>query len=54
MMVDELRVLKPDVLGLQEVSVSRRRGQLAERLGQELGLRAVWARHSFGSFPMKA
>jgi endonuclease/exonuclease/phosphatase family metal-dependent hydrolase len=37
MTVDELRRLKPDVIALQEASISLRRGNVAERLGRELG-----------------
>src|SRR6266545_5064651 len=36
--VEELRRLDPDIIGIQEASVSRRRGNVAERLGRALGL----------------
>jgi endonuclease/exonuclease/phosphatase family metal-dependent hydrolase len=49
--IDELRALNPDVVGLQEASFTRRRRHLAERLGQELGLHAVWAQALFRFFP---
>jgi endonuclease/exonuclease/phosphatase family metal-dependent hydrolase len=35
--VEELRALDPDVIGLQEASTSRRRGNVARRLARELG-----------------
>ena len=35
--VDELRALDPDIIGLQEASTSRKRGNVAERLARELG-----------------
>jgi endonuclease/exonuclease/phosphatase family metal-dependent hydrolase len=35
--VEELRALDPDIIGLQEASTSRRRGNVAERLARELG-----------------
>ncbi|HEV8675877.1 MAG TPA: endonuclease/exonuclease/phosphatase family protein [Methylomirabilota bacterium] len=35
--VEELRALNPDVIGVQEASVSRRRGNVAKRLGGQLG-----------------
>jgi endonuclease/exonuclease/phosphatase family metal-dependent hydrolase len=35
--VDELRALDPDVVGIQEASVGRRRGNVAARLAAELG-----------------
>jgi endonuclease/exonuclease/phosphatase family metal-dependent hydrolase len=35
--VEELRALDPDVIGLQEASTTRRRGNVAERLARELG-----------------
>lgn len=41
--VDELRALDPDVVGIQEASVSRRRGHVAARLAAELGYHHVYA-----------
>lgn len=41
--VEELRILKPDIVGLQEASVSRRRGNVAARLAGALGLHHVHA-----------
>jgi endonuclease/exonuclease/phosphatase family metal-dependent hydrolase len=41
--VDELRALDADVVGIQEASVSRRRGDVAARLAAELGYHHVYA-----------
>lgn len=41
--VEELRNLKPDIVGLQEASISRRRGNVAARLAEALGLHYVHA-----------
>lgn len=41
--VEELRGLRPDIVGLQEASISRHRGNVAARLGQALGLYYVHA-----------
>jgi endonuclease/exonuclease/phosphatase family metal-dependent hydrolase len=41
--VDELHALDPDVVGIQEASVSRRRGNVAARLAAELGYHHVYA-----------
>lgn len=46
----ELRALDPDVVGLQEASVSRGRGNVAERLAARLGFHWVHARASFRLF----
>src|SRR5262245_37871256 len=35
--VEQLRALDPDIIGLQEASTSRQRGNVAERLAHELG-----------------
>lgn len=43
MAVEELRALEPDIVGLQEASIGRRRGNVAERLAQALGLHHVHA-----------
>jgi endonuclease/exonuclease/phosphatase family metal-dependent hydrolase len=43
MAVEELRALAPDIVGLQEASVSRRRGNVAARLAEALGLHHVHA-----------
>ena len=47
---DELRELNPDVIGLQEASVSRHRGHVAERMGAELGWHTVFAPALFRFF----
>src|SRR5262245_60891304 len=41
MVVEQLRALRPDVVGLQEASVGGWRGNVAERLGRALGLEWV-------------
>jgi endonuclease/exonuclease/phosphatase family metal-dependent hydrolase len=43
MVVEELRGLRADVIGLQEASTSRRRGGTAARLAAALGLQHVYA-----------
>jgi endonuclease/exonuclease/phosphatase family metal-dependent hydrolase len=43
MTIEELRALDPDVIGLQEASISRRRGNVAARLALALGLHHVHA-----------
>ncbi len=43
LLVAGLRALDPDIVGVQEASVSRRRGNVAARLAGELGLHYVWA-----------
>ena len=48
--VDELRRLDPDVIGIQEASVTRRRGNVAERLGRELGFHYVFSPALFQIF----
>jgi endonuclease/exonuclease/phosphatase family metal-dependent hydrolase len=52
MVASELAALDPDIVALQEASVGRRRGHVAERLAQRLGLEHVHAAatdHVFGS-----
>src|SRR5262245_37988692 len=44
MVTRELQALDPDVIGLQEASIARGRGNVAERLGTALGLH--WAHAS--------
>jgi len=39
---EELRALAPDIIGVQEASVSRRRGNVAERLARALGYHYVY------------
>ena len=51
MAVTELRKLNPDIIGLQEASTSRGRGNTAERLAAQLGLHYVYAPASFRLFP---
>lgn len=41
--IEELRALAPDVIGVQEASVSRRRGNVAERLARALGYHYAYA-----------
>lgn len=43
MVVSELRVLDPDVVGLQEASIGRGRGNVAERLARALGFQYAHA-----------
>lgn len=47
--VEELRALDPDIVGVQEASVSRRRGNVAARLATELGFEYVHAPVRFSS-----
>jgi endonuclease/exonuclease/phosphatase family metal-dependent hydrolase len=49
--VEELRRLDPDIVGVQEASVTRRRGNVAERLARELGLSHVYTPALFRLFP---
>jgi endonuclease/exonuclease/phosphatase family metal-dependent hydrolase len=51
--VDELRALNPDVIGLQEASVGRRRGNVTERLAKELGSHYVFASALPRFFPIE-
>ncbi len=53
MAVQELRSLEVDVIGLQEASVSRRRGHVAQRLAAELGFSYVYAPAMFRLFSSK-
>ncbi|MBI3801763.1 MAG: endonuclease/exonuclease/phosphatase family protein [Deltaproteobacteria bacterium] len=48
--VEELRALQPDVIGLQEASTGRQRGNVAERLATQLGFHYVYAPASFRLF----
>lgn len=50
---DELAQLDADVIGLQEASAGRGRGQVAARLGARLGLYQVYAPTSFRLFPVE-
>src|SRR5437867_3030429 len=50
MVVEELRTLGADVIGLQEASVSKGRGNVAERLAAQLGFHYVYAPASFRLF----
>lgn len=54
MVVEELRSLEVDLLGLQEASASWGRGNVAERLARELGFHYVYAPASFRLFPSEA
>src|SRR5262245_60451735 len=44
MAVAELETLKPDIVALQEASIGRRRGNVAARLAERLGMRYVHVR----------
>jgi endonuclease/exonuclease/phosphatase family metal-dependent hydrolase len=48
---DELRALRPDIVGLQEASVGRDRGMVAERLGRSLAFDYAFAPASERIFP---
>ncbi len=48
--VEELRDLQPDVIGLQEASTGRERGNVAQRLATQLGCHYVYAPASFRLF----
>jgi endonuclease/exonuclease/phosphatase family metal-dependent hydrolase len=48
-----LRALAPDIVGLQEASVSRRRGHVAARLAAELGLHYVYTPALLRVFPFE-
>jgi endonuclease/exonuclease/phosphatase family metal-dependent hydrolase len=48
--VEELRALQPDIIGLQEASTGRQRGNVAERLATQLGFHYVYAPASFRLF----
>ncbi|NOT53139.1 MAG: endonuclease/exonuclease/phosphatase family protein [Deltaproteobacteria bacterium] len=50
MVVKELRRLEPDILGLQEASTGRSRGNVAQRLAAQLGFHYVYAPASFRVF----
>jgi endonuclease/exonuclease/phosphatase family metal-dependent hydrolase len=50
--VEELRALDPDVIGLQEASTSRQRGNVAERLARELGYYHAYAPTLFHFFTL--
>jgi hypothetical protein len=50
---DALAALRPDVVGLQEASTGRRRGNVAERLGSRLGLHHAYAPAAFRLFPLE-
>jgi endonuclease/exonuclease/phosphatase family metal-dependent hydrolase len=51
--VEELRALDPDVIGVQEASVSRRRGNVAERLATALGFHSAFAPALFRLYPLE-
>ncbi len=51
--VEELRRLDPDFVGVQEASVTRGRGNVAERLGRALGLHHVYTPALFRLFPFQ-
>ena len=51
--VEELRLLDVDIIGLQEASTGRRRGNVAERLARELGFHHVYAPALFRITPVE-
>jgi len=51
LVVEELRTLGADVIGVQEASWSRGRGNVAERLAARLGFHHVYAPAGFRLFP---
>jgi endonuclease/exonuclease/phosphatase family metal-dependent hydrolase len=51
--VEELRRLDPDVVGVQEASATRSRGNVAERLARALGLHHVYTPALFRLFPFQ-
>jgi endonuclease/exonuclease/phosphatase family metal-dependent hydrolase len=53
MIVEEFRALDADIIGLQEASVSRGRGNIAERLADQLGFHWVYAPAHFHLFSSK-
>jgi endonuclease/exonuclease/phosphatase family metal-dependent hydrolase len=53
MVVEALRALDPDVVGLQEASVGGRRGHVAARLADQLGLHYTWAPALLRVFPFE-
>ena len=53
MIIEELRALDPDVVALQESSVTRRRGDVAARIARSLGLAHVQARATERVFPLR-
>jgi endonuclease/exonuclease/phosphatase family metal-dependent hydrolase len=52
MIIEGLRALDPDVVALQESPVTRRRGDVAARIAQALGLAHVHARATERLFPL--
>lgn len=50
MVVEDLRVLEADIVGLQEASTSKGRGNVAERLAVQLGFHYVYAPAGFRFF----
>ncbi len=54
LVVGELRALQVDVVGLQEASTGRGRGNVAERLATQLGFHYVYAPASFRLFRIPA
>jgi endonuclease/exonuclease/phosphatase family metal-dependent hydrolase len=53
MIIEGLRALEPDVVALQESPVTRRRGDVAARIAQALGLAHVHARATERVFPLR-
>ena len=53
MIIEDLRALDPDVVALQESPVTRRRGDIAARIAQALGLAHVHARATERVFPLR-
>lgn len=50
MVVEELRKIQADIIGVQEASTSRTRGNVAERLAAQLGFHYAYAPASFRIF----
>jgi endonuclease/exonuclease/phosphatase family metal-dependent hydrolase len=53
MIIEDLHALDPDVVALQESPVTRRRGDVAARIAQALGLTRVQARATERVFPVR-
>jgi len=53
LIIEGLRALDPDVVALQESPVTRRRGDVAARIAQALGLAHVHARTTERVFPLR-
>jgi endonuclease/exonuclease/phosphatase family metal-dependent hydrolase len=54
MVVEELQKVQADIIGVQEASTGRARGNVAERLAAQLGFHYVYAPASFRVFPSES